>query len=422
MGFFRKLLGMESAAEIETEANGLFEKGEFGLAKLRYENVLDKLGAEASDADRERVKGRITAARNAIADQRLVEGERLLVHGRPDLAEHEVRGALEVAVDEALLARGDELLTRIEAYEAYAQEQDPADLSDEDRLALITGEYTDDQQIEYAELGDEAFDAALELHKGHFVRARELLEGLVETADSPRWLYRDLARARLHVGDTEGAEQAYREFLERVGADITPEARLEAHVERVRLLDARGDFEGAMAELERAIDSAGDDPRPFITLGQYLRLQGHPREAIEVQRVAQRLTGERVDWLILQELGLCLLDAGDEAGGQQVLEEVEKLFTAQGRFDLPVDTGVALAKLHERHGRFERAADLYRLLSRGSDAARRPVYCSEAARLLVECGLPDEARKMLRQAISLVADDADAKASLEARLASLEAD
>ena len=81
MGFFRKLLGMESAAEIETEANGLFEKGEFGLAKLRYENVLDKLGAEASDADRERVKGRITAARNAIADQRLVEGERLLVHG-----------------------------------------------------------------------------------------------------------------------------------------------------------------------------------------------------------------------------------------------------------------------------------------------------------------------------------------------------
>jgi lipoprotein NlpI len=53
----------------------------------------------------------------------------------------------------------------------------------------------------------------------------------------------------------------------------------------------------------------------------------------------------------------------------------------------------------------DRAADMYRALSQGSDRERHARYHYEAGRLLHAIGLMDEARRMLTRAEALRSDD-----------------
>ena len=64
-------------------------------------------------------------------------------------------------------------------------------------------------------------------------------------------------------------------------------------------------------------------------------------------------------------------------------------------------TATSLAKLYEADGRLDRAADMYRALSQGSDRERHALYHYEAGRLLHALGLTDEARRMLTRADAL---------------------
>ena len=73
--------------------------------------------------------------------------------------------------------------------------------------------------------------------------------------------------------------------------------------------------------------------------------------------------------------------------------------------DFPPTTATTLAKLYEADGRLDRAADLYRALSQGSDRDRHALYHYEAGRLLEALGLDEEARRMLTRAEALLGED-----------------
>ena len=73
-----------------------------------------------------------------------------------------------------------------------------------------------------------------------------------------------------------------------------------------------------------------------------------------------------------------------------------------------------LAKLYESEGLLERAADMYRALSRGSDTEHHATYHYEAGRLLRAAGLTEEARRMLMRADALASED---DASFKERIA-----
>jgi tetratricopeptide (TPR) repeat protein len=84
--------------------------------------------------------------------------------------------------------------------------------------------------------------------------------------------------------------------------------------------------------------------------------------------------------------------------------------------DYPPTTATALARLYEADGRLDRAADMYRALSQGSDREQHALYHYEAGRLLRALELEDEAHRMLTRAKALTGDE---DAELGERIAAL---
>jgi predicted RNA polymerase sigma factor len=121
-----------------------------------------------------------------------------------------------------------------------------------------------------------------------------------------------------------------------------------------------------------------------------------------------------------QELGLSHADAGRDAAAIEWLERVLDFLVARQRVEPSPEGTVRLAQLHEKQGNATRALDLYSLLTQGSDVANLCVYHLEAARLLQQLELGDEARRMLARATELApADDAALRERIAARLAEL---
>jgi tetratricopeptide (TPR) repeat protein len=141
-------------------------------------------------------------------------------------------------------------------------------------------------------------------------------------------------------------------------------------------------------------------------MGAFLRDKGHGAEALEVLGTSLELNKTAgTDWRLLEEIGLASELAGKTDAARSFLEQVLEFFTSHQITDFPPTTATALAKLYEADGRSDRAADLYRALSQGSDRERHALYHYEAGRLLHAVGLADEARRMLTRAEALTSDE-----------------
>jgi tetratricopeptide (TPR) repeat protein len=155
------------------------------------------------------------------------------------------------------------------------------------RVLLLEAQWTPGQRAEYAALGPSAVEAQLAFHEGELARAHALFEELLARARSPRWLLRDVGRARYAVGDLDGAHALLTRFLELVGDELGCEARLESALDLVRVHDERGDVPAGIEALSAAVESAdGSSARPYVALGQYLRVHGYLEEAREVLEIA----------------------------------------------------------------------------------------------------------------------------------------
>lgn len=417
MGLLGKLFGGKSAADHEARGDELLDRGDPGGAKLAYERALDKA---TTDDERATYEAKIDEARDGIAFRRLDEAERLLDQGDLELAREELAGALEVAASDEAKEELQDRIDSLEREDAIAAATEAEEIGDEDKWAVIVGRWEDAQAEELEEYGEPLRDALLTLHGGEAEEAREMLEAVLDEAEAPRFLWAEIARARLASGDDEGGREALEELVDSLAAEEIGEVWLGAQITLAGLADEADDFEGAMAHYQRAVEVFDDDHRSFFAMGRFLRLKELPEEAIEVLEAASSLLDDvRPDWQVLEELGLAYADAEQEDEAIATLERVITFFTDRKLVDFPVRTATTLAELHEDQGKLERAADLYASLARGSDRANHAEYHREAGRLLGEVGLADEARRMLKRAIALAGDDAEGREEAEALLAEL---
>lgn len=420
MSFFKKIFGGGSFEDHRAEADRLFDAGAFEDARIAFERALEKSkGAPTPGVTH--CQDRVAQCLDRMAEARIEQATALVRSGHLDLAEVELRNAMETAASEDVARRARRALETLERDDARKQADAEPEMSDDDRWALLAGSWENEQLDEYDEY-DESFRAAvLMLHEGRGAEARSTLEGLLAATEEPRYLLLEVARARILTEDYGGGEEALRAFLRALDDDEGGDARLSAYAELAGLRDREDDEEGAIGELENAMEAFPDDPRPFFMMGRYLRTREHPEEAIDVLEAALPLLDEgRPDWRFFEELGLARVAAGQDEAAAEDLDRVIALFVQLRSLDFPPATAVARAKLHEKAGELEKAADLYRGLARGSDRENHLGYHREVARLLVELGLDGEARRMLTRALALAEGDAEALAEVEAKLAELE--
>jgi tetratricopeptide (TPR) repeat protein len=396
-GLFKK----RPLAELWSEADALFAAARFGDAKLAYDRIEGRAANEDA-AQAQRAEARAKQCCDRIAEERIKEAQNLARGGHVDLAREELRHALETAHDPELLARARGVQKALEQRDAREQAKPPPELSQEERLVLISSSWEPLQAEELEGYGEPVMRALLDLEDGKAAEALGALLPLAEGRDGASYLWLEIARARAQLGEAAPAEQALRKFLGRIGPEEGGGARLIAHRELARLCHERGDKEAAIREFEAAAEALEDDPRPLLDLGNYLRLIERPREAIEVLEMCAAAFGEdAVEWPVTMELGLACADAGEKTRAIDALEQVVQMLVSRGQLDLPPQAAVALAKLHEEAGNIARAADLYGSLARGADWSQHGVYLREAGRLLEALGLNDEAQRMRERAEGL---------------------
>jgi tetratricopeptide (TPR) repeat protein len=400
MSLFKKLFSADPEA-LEKKADVLYAAADYGPAKLAYEKAL---AASPPDA-RAPLAAKVERCTDGIARQRIEEAKAYLAGGSIELAEQELEGALEVAADEALRDEAQGLLDGLEAKEA--QEQATAsEITDEERVALLMGQWHEAQAEEYDSYGDAMLDALLAMHKEQFDDARVRFEALLDDAQEPRYLWLEVGRARLLANDVPAGKEALKSFLGALEDDEGGETKLAANLALARLADEAGEFEEAMGYFEGAVHALPEDYRPYLAMGAFLRANGHGAEALDVLHTSLEL-GKKAgtDWRLLEELGLASELAGKTDDARSFLEQVVEFFTSHQATDFPPTSATTLAKLYEADGRLERAADLYRALSQGSDKEHHGAYHYETGRLLHALGLSDEARRMLTRAEALTSED-----------------
>ncbi|MDB4989785.1 MAG: domain protein putative component of TonB system [Myxococcaceae bacterium] len=382
------------------EADALFDEGRFGEAKLAY----DRLAARAQKDPPELLEAaetRVAECCDKLALKRAADALELHAAGQDELAQEELRHALEVVRSESALAQVREIERRLEKADAVEQAREAAPLSDEERLLLITSSWEPLQAEELESYGEPFLQAAIALELGEAERALALLLPLSEHA-SARYLWLEIGRAHLTRAALDEAEAALRKFLSRIAADEGGAPRLMAHRELARIAHERDDRDGAVAELEAACEALSDDPRPLLDLGNYLRTIERAHDAIEVLELCAAAFGDNeVEWPVTMELGLACAAAGQDERARVLLEGVLDSLLAKGQSDLPPIAVVGLAAVHEKAGNLARAADLYRALTQGSDSDNHARYHLEAARLLDVLKLTDEAERMRDRARAL---------------------
>ncbi|MDH3202745.1 MAG: hypothetical protein OEM15_17795 [Myxococcales bacterium] len=411
MSLFKKLFTADPAA-LEKKADALFAAGDFGPAKLVYEKALDA----HTDRAHASLVDKIRQCIDAIAEQRIDEAKKYLADGAIELATHELEGALEVAVTATIRDEAQQLLDGLEAEDAREQAVSH-EMTDEERIALIAGQWQDEQADEYEGYGEPLFDALVAMQCERFEEAREGLQAIVERAAEPRYLWLELGRARLLTDDLAGGKDALERFLGALDTKEGGETKLGAHLALARLAEEGGDLDEAMSHFEGAIDAMPEDYRPYLAMGAFLRDKGHANEALDVLRTSLELSkSASADWRLLEELGLAYEAAGKTEEAKSFFEQVIEFFTQRQVRDFPVPTATTLAKLYEADDRLDRAADMYRALSQGGDRDHHALYHYEAGRLLRELGLEDEAHRMLTRAEALAAQDEELRDKVAALL------
>ncbi|HEY2734681.1 MAG TPA: tetratricopeptide repeat protein, partial [Polyangiales bacterium] len=232
----------------------------------------------------------------------------------------------------------------------------------------------------------------------------------------------ELGRARLADGDDEGGAAALEKFLASLHPEEGGDARLLAHMELAQLIHARGDFDGAVAHYEAALNALPEDPRPYLAMASFFRREKLLEEAIEVLEAALEALADRAaDVRLWHELGLAHADAGHDADATRWLERVVAHLSAQQQTDLPPEGAQRLAALYEKQpDGAVRALDLYSLLARGSDRPNLYRYHIEAARLMKGLDLGADARRMLQRARELAPEDEATRARITELLSELD--
>jgi tetratricopeptide (TPR) repeat protein len=399
MSFFSRLMG-GTFADNRAEGDRLREAGSLGEALLAYERALRK-GRDVPEGDLAPVRGAVAACRLELARRRLAEADGLAEAGEIDEARAIIDDIRDVCASDEIADAVAERRTRYEAESARQMADDSREMTEEELLAVIAGTWTEAQADEYAELPEEFVRALVAAHDGEHTRAAEMIRAVLESADlpvEPRHAWFELGRELAAAGDDPGAVAALERMLGKgdgaVEGGIDPEVAVAGLTQLAQCLARAGRRPEAIAALERSARTDPESHLPLLNLGVFLRSGPGARTAAELERAvnvlerAVTLMGQlRPDFRVVRELGLSLLELGREDEAQQTLYAVIEHEASQGTHDQfdPL-AAVPLARLYEKRGRLELAADIWRHLAVGHDVRNHFTYNREAARLLLAGG------------------------------------
>ncbi|HUT76613.1 MAG TPA: tetratricopeptide repeat protein [Polyangia bacterium] len=399
MSFFSSLMG-GTFADNRVEGDRLRARGSLGEARMAYERALRK-GKGVPEADLAAVRGVVAACRLELARRRLAEADGLAEAGEVDEAREILDELRDLCEAEEILAAVAERRTRYEAESARQMVDDAREMTEEELLAVIAGTWTEAQADEYAELPEEFVRALVASHDGEHARAAEMIRAVLESADlpiEPRHAWFELGRELAAAGDDPGAVAALERMLGTgdgaVDEELDGEVTVAALTQLAQCLARIGKRPEAIAALERSTRTDPESHLPLLNLGIFLRSGPGERAPSDLERAlgvlerAVTLMGQlHPDFRVVRELGLTLLELGREDEAEQTLYAVVEHEASRGTHDQfdPL-AAVPLARLYEKRGKLELAADIWRHLAVGHDVRNHFAYNREAARLLLAAG------------------------------------
>ena len=190
----------------------------------------------------------------------------------------------------------------------------------------------------------------------------------------------------VNSGQADKAEKICRDTVEKHPDDANMVALLGAIlVKTMRLKEAE-------TWLRKAIELAPSFAKPYEDLGHSLLQRARPKEAIEALQTATRLDPSLE--LAFIDLGKALAMIGQ---GKEADAAFEKAFTLN-----PIRRKLALAAEHQKEGRYDEAAKLYR------EVLRAQPKNADALRMLgvltIADGKVDEAERLFRRAVAAAPD------------------
>ncbi|SMC75539.1 Tetratricopeptide repeat-containing protein [Desulfocicer vacuolatum DSM 3385] len=236
MGFFSFLSGKTPEALME---NGdlLFDRGQFGLAKIDYEKARDRHGKKPARARDflENLDSKVARCCDALARQHLNKGHELMESGCHREAGEILSLALELTASPGLVQ---DIETALNVCRSSSREPehgavdekraDPdtqpgvAQLPDEEldsqealeTFEVILSTLSQDEQAAYGEYGDAFVQGVVALNAGDFQGALTALEQAVEeNASTENYIALELGTALLNLGDLHRAEALLMGFL-----------------------------------------------------------------------------------------------------------------------------------------------------------------------------------------------------------------
>jgi len=209
------------------------------------------------------------AARDSQVLQHLLRAAKLLRERAWLVAEQEIRSALAIEPDNALLHVD---LSAILPSSQGEPGWDAAIAEDREALRLVP-----DLALAHFHIGTALHQQGHS--KGAIAEDREVVR--LDPDDPHAWNH--LARLLEDVGDLDGAMAAYKEAIAREPDDAF------FHRELAELLEKRGDLEGAIAQAREAIRIAPDRAGAYFVLAKVLRHNGDKSGAAKEMQIATAL-------------------------------------------------------------------------------------------------------------------------------------
>jgi Flp pilus assembly protein TadD len=229
MGFLKLFVG-KSPEEVEKKADALFEEGKFGLAKMEYENALEKRGkgAQATEALEKRLREKLRNTRELLAQKHKQDGLEIIASEYYEAAEQSFRLALELTENPELIKELRGMLDEIGRCSGKDQAVPASDLSplkeedpertepgptEDEYFAALCSDLPGPVHREFYQYGMSFRQGYLALNEGDFELAAEKLLRAMEENPEGDFIAIELATAYLNLEKHQEAKTLAERFL-----------------------------------------------------------------------------------------------------------------------------------------------------------------------------------------------------------------
>ena len=243
-------------------------------------------------------------------------------------------------------------------------------------------------------------------HVGSPERAMQAYEAVLEIDPQHSGALEALAHLRQSTGDADAALAALETLANRA---TSPEAKAEQYLRAAKVLEARGDRDGAIERYKRALDANPKDATAAAALREAYAARGDLNAALQLlEREITQTEGELGKARLCGQMAIL---SRDRLKDDKRAEEAAK--RALGFDPTNLDALTVLGDLAFDHKRFIEAAAHYELIAGRADSLDK----KEAARLLVryvdalsQAGSTEKALAPMDTLLRIAPDDSDALA------------